>query len=96
MEIKFHSTVIMTEEFEQMKSFYQNILQQKIEEAKAKVKKIVDELITREKAKFEEEVNKNKAQIEAEVNRIKESLVKQKSEIDSKADISYLEKLISE
>jgi catechol 2,3-dioxygenase-like lactoylglutathione lyase family enzyme len=31
MEIKFHSTVIMTEEFELMKSFYQNILQQKIE-----------------------------------------------------------------
>lgn len=31
MEIKFHSTVIMTEEFEMMKSFYQNILQQKIE-----------------------------------------------------------------
>lgn len=31
MKIKFHSTVIMTEEFEQMKSFYQNILQQKIE-----------------------------------------------------------------
>jgi catechol 2,3-dioxygenase-like lactoylglutathione lyase family enzyme len=30
MEIKFHSTVIMTEEFEQMKSFYQGILQQKI------------------------------------------------------------------
>lgn len=31
MEIKFHSTVIMTEEFEQMKSFYHEILQQKIE-----------------------------------------------------------------
>lgn len=31
MEIKFHSTVIMTEEFELMKSFYQNILQQEIE-----------------------------------------------------------------
>ncbi len=31
MEIKFHSTVIMTEEFEQMKSFYQEILQQQIE-----------------------------------------------------------------
>ena len=31
MEIKFHSTVIMTEEFELMKSFYQNILQQQIE-----------------------------------------------------------------
>ena len=31
MEIKFHSTVIMIEDFEQMKSFYQNILQQKIE-----------------------------------------------------------------
>ena len=31
MEIKFHSTVIITEEFEQMKSFYQNILQQTIE-----------------------------------------------------------------
>lgn len=31
MEIKFHSTVIMTEEFELMKSFYQDILQQKIE-----------------------------------------------------------------
>ncbi len=31
MEIKFHSTVIMTEDFELMKSFYQNILQQQIE-----------------------------------------------------------------
>jgi catechol 2,3-dioxygenase-like lactoylglutathione lyase family enzyme len=31
MEIKFHSTVIMTEDFEQMKSFYQEILQQKVE-----------------------------------------------------------------
>ena len=31
MQIKFHSTEIMTEEFEQMKSFYQNILQQEIE-----------------------------------------------------------------
>ncbi len=31
MEIKFHSTVIMTENFEQMKSFYQEILQQKVE-----------------------------------------------------------------
>ncbi len=31
MKIKFHSTVIMTEEFELMKSFYQNILQQEIE-----------------------------------------------------------------
>jgi catechol 2,3-dioxygenase-like lactoylglutathione lyase family enzyme len=31
MEIKFHSTVIITKEFELMKSFYQNILQQKIE-----------------------------------------------------------------
>jgi len=35
MEIKFHSTVIMTEEFEQMKSFYQEILQQKIESPRA-------------------------------------------------------------
>ncbi len=31
MEIKFHSIVIMTKEFELMKSFYQNILQQQIE-----------------------------------------------------------------
>ena len=31
MEIKFHSTVILTEEFEQMKTFYQDILQQKID-----------------------------------------------------------------
>jgi catechol 2,3-dioxygenase-like lactoylglutathione lyase family enzyme len=31
MEIKFHSTVIITEAFEQMKLFYQNVLQQKIE-----------------------------------------------------------------
>ena len=31
MDIKFHSTVIMSEEFELMKSFYQEILQQKIE-----------------------------------------------------------------
>jgi catechol 2,3-dioxygenase-like lactoylglutathione lyase family enzyme len=31
MEIKFHSTVLITDDFDQMKSFYQNILQQKIE-----------------------------------------------------------------
>lgn len=31
MEIKFYSVVIITEDFEKMKSFYQNILQQKIE-----------------------------------------------------------------
>ncbi|MDA3867329.1 MAG: VOC family protein [Salinivirgaceae bacterium] len=31
MEIKFHSTVIMVEHFEQMKAFYQDILQQQIE-----------------------------------------------------------------
>ena len=31
MEIKFHSSVIFTEDFEKMKSFYQNILQQQIE-----------------------------------------------------------------
>jgi catechol 2,3-dioxygenase-like lactoylglutathione lyase family enzyme len=31
MEIKFHSTVIITEDFEQMKSFYQTVLQQKVE-----------------------------------------------------------------
>jgi len=31
MEIKYHSTVIMTDNFEQMISFYQEILQQKVE-----------------------------------------------------------------
>ena len=31
MEIKFHSTVIITEDFEKMKSFYQEILLQNIE-----------------------------------------------------------------
>lgn len=31
MGIKFHSTVIMTNDFSKMKSFYQEILQQKIE-----------------------------------------------------------------
>jgi catechol 2,3-dioxygenase-like lactoylglutathione lyase family enzyme len=31
MEIKFQSTVIITEQFEKMKSFYQEILQQKID-----------------------------------------------------------------
>jgi len=30
MEIKYHSTVIMTDNFEQMKTFYQEILRQKI------------------------------------------------------------------
>lgn len=31
MEIKFHSTVILTDDFETMKAFYQKILQQEIE-----------------------------------------------------------------
>jgi len=31
MEIRFHSTVIMTEDFEKMKNFYFNILKQEIE-----------------------------------------------------------------
>jgi len=65
---------------------FEKILQEKIEEAKAKVKKIVDEVINREKAKFEEEINKNKALIESEVTKVKEALAKQKSEIDTKAD----------
>jgi len=65
---------------------FEKVLQDKIEEAKAKVKRIVDEVINKEKAKFEAEINKNKALIEAEVNKVKESLAKQKSEIDTKAD----------
>lgn len=31
MEIKFHSTVIMAENFDKMKAFYQEVLQQEIE-----------------------------------------------------------------
>jgi catechol 2,3-dioxygenase-like lactoylglutathione lyase family enzyme len=31
MDIKFHSTVIMTNDFSKMKSFYQEILQQEID-----------------------------------------------------------------
>jgi catechol 2,3-dioxygenase-like lactoylglutathione lyase family enzyme len=31
MEIKFHSTVILTKNFDKMKSFYQEILQQEID-----------------------------------------------------------------
>lgn len=31
MEIKFHSTVIITEDFDKMKAFYQEVLQQEIE-----------------------------------------------------------------
>lgn len=65
---------------------FEKVLQQKIEEAKMKVKKIVDEVINKEKAKFESEINKNKAFIEAEVSKIKETLAKQKSDIDHKVD----------
>jgi catechol 2,3-dioxygenase-like lactoylglutathione lyase family enzyme len=31
MEIKFHSTVILTDDFDKMKAFYQEILQQEID-----------------------------------------------------------------
>lgn len=31
MELKFHSTVIITEDFDKMRTFYQNILQQEVE-----------------------------------------------------------------
>lgn len=65
---------------------FERVLREKVEEAKAKIKKMVDEVIAREKAKFEEEVHKNKARIEAEVNKIKESLEKQKAEIDDKIE----------
>ena len=31
MEIKFHSTVILTDDFDKMKTFYQEVLQQEID-----------------------------------------------------------------
>lgn len=64
----------------------ERILQQKIEEARAKIKKIIDEAIGKEKAKLEEEFNKAKSQAEGEIKKVQETLDKQKSEMEAKAE----------
>jgi uncharacterized protein (TIGR03545 family) len=65
---------------------FEKILQEKIAEARAKVKKIVDEIIAKEKAKLDSEVAKAKAQIDGEVTKIKEMLNKQKSELTNRVE----------
>ncbi len=65
---------------------FEKILQQKIEEAKAKVKKIIDEAVAKEKARLEGDLSKIKNQLESEVKKVKESLAKQKSELDAKVE----------
>lgn len=65
---------------------FEKVLQEKIEEAKAKVKQIVDQAIAKEKEKLEREFAKVRAQIETELQKVKDSLSKEKSELDSKID----------
>jgi uncharacterized protein (TIGR03545 family) len=60
------------------------ILNTKIEEAKAQVKKIVDESINKEKQKLDDQLSKLKGQVDAEVKKASEQVAKQKAEIDSK------------
>lgn len=60
------------------------ILNTKIEEAKAQVKKIVDENINKEKQKLEDQYNKLKEQADAEIKKATEQVNKQKADIDAK------------
>jgi uncharacterized protein (TIGR03545 family) len=60
------------------------LLNAKIEEAKAQVKKIVDENIKKEKQKLDEQVNKIKMQAESEIKKSTELVNRQKAEIDAK------------
>ncbi len=75
----------------EISSGFERVLQQKIDEAKAKIKKIIDEAIGKEKSKFEYELNKAKSQAEAEIKKIKDTLDKQKSEMENKADAAKKE-----
>lgn len=65
---------------------FERILQERIKEAQAKVKKIIDENITKEKARLEAEFNKLKTQLDGEMKKIKEALTKQKSELETRMD----------
>lgn len=65
---------------------FENVLQQKIQEAKAKVKAIIDEAVAKEKAKLEAELAKAKAQIEGEIAKLKETINKQKKDIEAKIE----------
>ena len=70
----------------ELASGFQKILQQKIAEAQAKVKTIIDDAISKERLKFEGEITKAKAQIETELTKIKDSLTKQKTELTAKIE----------
>jgi uncharacterized protein (TIGR03545 family) len=61
------------------------LLSVKIEEAKAQVKKIVDEYINKEKQKIDEQYGKLKEQADAEVKKATEQINKQKAELDAKS-----------
>lgn len=65
---------------------FEKVLQEKIAEAKAKAKAIVDEAIAKEKAKLDAEVLKFKTQLDSEFNKAKDSLAKQKSDLEKKVD----------
>lgn len=65
---------------------FERVLMEKIAEAKATVKKIVDEAVAKEKAKIESEVAKAKNQINIEINKLKETLAKQKNELQLRID----------
>lgn len=65
---------------------FEKVLNEKIAEAKAKVKGIIDEAIAKEKLKLENEINKAKNQFNTEFNNVKEVLAKQKNEIQFKIE----------
>lgn len=60
-------------------------LNAKIEEAKAQVKKIVDENINKEKQKLEDQFNKLKTQADGEIKKANEQVNKQKAELETKS-----------
>lgn len=70
----------------EISSGFEKVLQQKINEAREKIKKIMDDVIGKEKSRFEDELNKAKSQVESEIKKVKDTLDKQKSEMESKAD----------
>lgn len=70
----------------EIKKGFEQQIQKKIDEAKAKIQAYVNEMVGKEKAKVEAEVNKLKGQAEAEVKKVQDQLNAQKNQAQAKLD----------
>ncbi len=71
---------------EELRKGFEKQIQAKINEARAKIKKYIDDMVGAQKARIESEINKTKAQVDREIAKVTAELNAQKAKAEGQAN----------